>query len=202
MNTPNTQPIDTGLPAALVRSENEPGQKTIAQAATEAKTERKIKAPRAAKPKVEKVAKPRKGKVVEADHKPSEVVATEQNPQKSIVPVRFKARYAEHGDSNGDRVALALKAYVAGVNADGRPSTDVAKLREVAEANGIDFNAYARLNIGQQRMNVGNRLRGMLKNEKPVTIGKQRFADWEKAKIVAPAKPKAEKVKAEASAAA
>ena len=49
-------------------------------------------------------------KVWNDKHKPADVVATEDNPQKSIVPVKFKERYAEHGDSNGDRVALALKA--------------------------------------------------------------------------------------------
>jgi len=139
----------------------------------------------AATPKEPKAAKtPKAGKVVKAAHKPSTVEATETNPQKSLVPVRFKAKYAGTGDSCGDRMALALKKATTTKNADGRDACDVAALRRIAEANGIDFDAYAKLNVGQQRMNVGNRLRGMVKNEQTVVIGSQKFADWEKAKVV------------------
>lgn len=168
-----------GIPDFLRRAPSAPSAAQAAPAAVVAKA--------APEPKVKKAKaapKAKTGKVVKAKHKPSEVTATEQNPQKSIVPVRFKERYADTGDSCGDRVALALKHYTTGKNADGRPCCDVAKLQEVAKANGLDWAAYAKMNVGQQRMNIGNRLRGMLKNEQPVTIGKQRFADWEKAKIV------------------
>lgn len=189
--TTNTQTPD--LPAGLARSADEPGQKSAKQASAEAKSAPAPRMP--AEPKAPKAAKAAKaGKVVKSDHKPSEVKATTDNPQKSIVPVRFKQKYAATGDSCGDRVALALRNYVEGRNADGRPATDEAKLKEVAAANGIDYSAYSRCNVGQKRMNIGNRLRGMLKNEQTVTIGRQRFADWEKAKVVdqaAWAKPEA-----------
>lgn len=149
----------------------------------------KAKVEKPAKARAPKAAKaPKPGKVVKASHKPANVVATEDNPQKSIVPVRFKAKYAEHNDSNGDRVALALKAATTTKNKDGRDAVDLDALAKIAADNGIDMAAYSKLNVGMKRMNVGNRLRGMLKNEKPVTIGKQRFADWEKAKVVAPPK--------------
>lgn len=186
----NTQP---DLPEALRRSPDEPGQKPASAAKAEA----------AAAPVMPKTPKsPRKGKAVKADHKPADVKATAANPQKSIVPVRFKERYAKTGDSCGDRVALALKTYTTGRNADGRECCDEAKLAEVAEANGIDMKAYFRCNVGQKRMNIGNRLRGMVKNEQTVTIGKQKFADWDKAKVVdakawTKDEPKAKKAKSE-----
>lgn len=167
---------DTGIPDALRRAPSTP-----------AKTETKpVETKDEAKPIKAKTPKP--GKVVKAKHRPADVVATEDNPQKSIVPVRFKAKYAEHNDSNGDRVALALKTATTTKNADGRTAVDLEALAKIAADNGIDMAAYAKLNVGMKRMNVGNRLRGMLKNEKPVVIGKQRFADWEKAKVVAPPK--------------
>lgn len=145
---------------------------------------------KASKPKAKAVREP-KTSARKPSHKPSEVQSTERNPAKSIVPPSFKARYAEHNDSNGDRVALALAAFVHGVNADGRPATDLVKLRQVAKDNGIDYSRYEGLNVGQQRMNVGNRLRGILKAGKPVVIGKQRFANAETALKVQPGKAKA-----------
>lgn len=181
-------------PGPILRSPDEPGQKTVKDAAKEAA---EIKANPAAK-----IKSPRKGKAVKADHKPADVKATAANPQKSIVPVRFKERYAKTGDSCGDRVALALKTYTTGRNADGRECCDEAKLAEVAEANGIDMKAYFRCNVGQKRMNIGNRLRGFVKNEQTVIIGKQKFADWDKAKVVDKSawdkpEPKAKKAKSE-----
>lgn len=172
---------DTGIPDALRRAPSTPAKTETKPVETkdEAKTD---------KPTKVKKARVKSGKVVKAKHRPADVVATEDNPQKSIVPVRFKAKYAEHNDSNGDRVALALKTATTTKNADGRTAVDLEALAKIAADNGIDMAAYAKLNVGMKRMNVGNRLRGMLKNEKPVTIGKQRFADWEKAKVVAPPK--------------
>ena len=40
---------------------------------------------------------------------------------------------------------------------------DTGKLRALAEANEVWDDKYARLNPGQQRMNVGNRLRAKIK---------------------------------------
>lgn len=190
--TPTTE-ADAGIPAFLDASKRTAKPVTVAKSAAPAAKPTPVKAKAAKTPKA--------GKVVKAAHKPSTVEATDQNPQKSLVPVRFKAKYSGTGDSCGDRMALALKKATTTKNADGRDACDVDALRKIAEANGIDFSAYAKLNVGQQRMNVGNRLRGMVKNEKTVVIGTQKFADWEKAKVVdtsawAKPEPKAKAAKA------
>jgi hypothetical protein len=109
-------------------------------------------------------------------------------PRRSIVPGRFKAEYSQHNDTCGDRVALALKAYTTTVNADGRPSLDLKKLEEVAKANGLeeDWQRYLPLNNGQKRMNISNKLRGLIKNDETVVIGSRRFA---KAGLIKEGKP-------------
>ncbi len=114
-------------------------------------------------------------------HKPTTIARTEGNPAKSIVPSKFKALYAEHNDTNGAPLNLALKSYTTVKNADGRDALGIDLLKEVAAANGIDFTRYAHLNNGQMRMNVGNKLAGLIKAGKTVIVGKQRFADPEKA---------------------
>lgn len=76
---------------------------------------------------------------------------------RSVVRADFRDRYREHGGTCGDEIATKLSAYVKGK--DGK--TDTAKLRRLAVANGIDFDRYTALNPGQQRMNVGNRLRAL-----------------------------------------
>jgi len=108
-------------------------------------------------------------------HQPSQIASTEANPSKSIVPPKFKVAYAEHGGTNGDNVALALKALET-KNEDGRPTLDWKVMQQVAKANDIDIAAYAHLNAGQKRMNLGNRLRGMIKAGKTVVIGNKRIA--------------------------
>lgn len=117
----------------------------------------------------------------------------EKNPR-SIVPLRFKKRYAEHDDTNGSKLALALKAQTTTENEDGRPCLDVPALMAVAAANKIDTKPYKGMNNGQLRMNVGNKLRGLLQQGTTVVIGKQRFADAKAAKaapVKDEAKPKA-----------
>ena len=124
--------------------------------------------PRAAKAKVETKAK-------KAKHKPSTIKSTEANLAKSIVPVKFKTLYAEHNDTNGSPLSLALKEATTTTNEDGREALDVKALAAIAKAHGIDFKVYEHLNNGQKRMNVGNKLRGLVKAGKTVTIGKKTF---------------------------
>lgn len=159
----------------------------------------KTATPKAAKPaktpKVRAVAGETKGKAVapnKAKHKPSDIVRTEANPAKSIVPVRFKQAYAEHDGTNGDKVAYAVTAAITTTNDDGRTVLSDKLLRDLAEANGIDYSKYAHLNMGQRSMNVRNRLRGILKSGKTITVGKAKFADPKKAL----AKPEAAGVEA------
>lgn len=129
---------------------------------------------------------------------------------RSIVPARFKARYAQHDDTNGSKLALALKAATTTENEDGRPCLDVDALEAIAKANKIDFRPYAKMNNGQKRMNVGNKLRGLVQNGTTVVIGKQKFADAkatkaaavkDEPKVKAPRKAKAAKPEATATAA-
>lgn len=132
---------------------------------------------------IAKATKPApKAKVDPKPHQPSTIVATEQNPAKSIVPVAFKKVYAANNDTCGRPLNVTLKEYTTTKNADGRDALDLDRLQEVALANGFDAKAlYGKLNRGQQRMNVGNRLAGLVKQGKTVVIGKRKFANAEKA---------------------
>lgn len=186
------------IPDALKRTE-----KPAAQAATPApaaveqtpapapkkpnRAERRAaaKAAKASAPKADKPAKTAKVKAA-PKHKPSDIVSTEANPAKSIVPVKFKEKYADHDGSCGDKLAYSVKSFLETKNADGRTVLSMERLAELASDNGIDFGKYKHLNNGQQSMNVRNRLRGLLKAGKKVRVGKQVFADAEKALAVQP----------------
>lgn len=64
----------------------------------------------------------------------------------------LRGRYGK--DANcGDGVAAALKG------------ADLDALTEFANLHGVDTDKYAHLNPGQRRMNIGNRLRTMVKKE-------------------------------------
>lgn len=153
----------------------QPDAVTLAPAATPTKTEKPAKAKKAATSKKTKAAKAKDG---------------DAPAPRSIVPAKFKARYAEHDGSNGDKIAAAFKSYTTTTNEDGRECMDEDKLAEVAKANGIDLSKYKAMNNGQKRMNVGNRLRGMLKAGQTVNIGGIKFADAKKALVVQPVKAK------------
>ena len=105
--------------------------------------------------------------------------------RRSIVPAKFKQAYSQHQDTCGDKIGLTLKAATTKKNEDGRDTLDLAALKAIASANGLtealDGYITKGLNNGQLRMNIGNKLRGMLKNEEKVVIGKQTFANAEKA---------------------
>jgi hypothetical protein len=92
----------------------------------------------------------------------------------TVVPVAYKAAYAEHNDTCGDRVALALKDATTKV-VENRSVLDVDALRKIAKDNGIDFAPYEHLNNGQKRMNVGNKLRGLVRDGEPVKIAGKTF---------------------------
>lgn len=90
----------------------------------------------------------------------------------NIVPAKYKARYAEHGGSSGDEIANLLGTECQGE----KGKIDTAKLVAVGAANGIDVNTrWGHLNVGQQRMNLGNVLRGRRKRGEKVVIGKTVF---------------------------
>lgn len=153
---------------------NTPAPVVVAAGQTETKPETKVKRTRKAKD----ASAP---KATKTPRKASNIASTPDNPAKSIVPVRFKQAYAAHNDTCGDRLSLTLKEHTTHKNADGRDALDVPALRTIAKANGVDFTPYEGLNNGQKRMNVRNKLAGMLKAGKKVTIGKQVFANADKA---------------------
>jgi len=101
--------------------------------------------------------------------------ATDETPVKkgTIVPNHYKARYKQHGNSCGDEMADAFATLV-----KTKQGTDLAKLREIGLQNGIDVESrWGHLNVGQQRMNLGNVLRNRLKNAEKVMIGKDVWND-------------------------
>jgi hypothetical protein len=68
---------------------------------------------------------------------------------RSVVKPEYRARYAD--GSCGDDLAQRLRGV------------DAAKLRALAEANGVWMRDYAGLNPGMRRMAVGNRLRALVR---------------------------------------
>ncbi len=116
--------------------------------------------------------KPRKAKAVKAKGKAKKAKAA-----RSIVPARFKAAYADHDDTNGSKLAMALKEATTTENKEGRACLDVEALFRIAKANGIDPKPYAKMNNGQKRMNIGNKLRGLALAGETVKIGSARFDD-------------------------
>lgn len=97
----------------------------------------------------------------------------------SAVKERYKQRYAAAGDPTScqDDISQVLKSYVTTTNDKGKPIVDMDALAEVATQNGIDLERYEGLNRGMIRMNVGNRLRGLIRNGETVTINGQDY-DW------------------------
>lgn len=97
----------------------------------------------------------------------------------SIVRYAYKAKYkaAGHPDNCGDAMARALTEATVEVDALGKPHASTALMAEVADDNGISdvFSRWSHLNPGQQRMNLGNVLRGMQKRGKTITVGTEEF---------------------------
>jgi hypothetical protein len=86
--------------------------------------------------------------------------------KKSVVPSKYKARYAQagHAGTCGDELASWL------TSATMTPTgVDLVALRSIASLNGIDAEArWGHLNPGMQRMNLGNVLRQMVKTGRKV----------------------------------
>lgn len=135
------------------------------------------KAPKAAKGKAPAAPKTVKAKDIGAtgtviDPETGEAVV---KVVKSIVPAKFKERYAKNNGTCGDDMAKELKAATTMLNSDKRETLDVEALKRVAAQNGLgetlDGYIAKKLNNGQLRMNVGNKLRGLLKAGTDVTVG-------------------------------
>lgn len=90
----------------------------------------------------------------------------EESTSTKIMADKYRAKYAPHNDSCGDDMSNAITNAVEGD--DGK--MDIGRLQALAAENEIDVKKYDHLNNGQMRMNVGNRLRGRLKQGNDVTF--------------------------------
>lgn len=103
---------------------------------------------------------------------------TETKKSKNVVPAKYRAKYGKEQNC-GDEMAAALKKFVTNPDGTCNPTT----LEVVADANGLHETLMgyrnSGKNIGMQRMNIGNILRGRVKNGKKVTVGER---VWEEQK--------------------
>lgn len=117
----------------------------------------------------------------------------EEAESKSVIRPKYRAIYRPQDDTCADAFVEAFKAFTE--DGDGRMDLDA--LQKVATDNGVDMKPYAHLNNGMKRMNLGNKLRGMQRNNVTVWIGKQKFeALAPKAKPAKAKKAKRSKAKA------
>ena len=97
----------------------------------------------------------------------------------AMVKPKYRDLYKQYSDSCGDDMACALKDATVRVEktkrGKDREVMDEGSLAKIAKNNGIDVSKYDHLNPGQTRMNVGNRLRGMLRKGEAVTVGQEKF---------------------------
>lgn len=154
-----TEKIEAATQAAAVATPAPKAVKAKAPKAPKAKTAKGSKGK--AKAKARKAAKNEDGEDEGEDDQP---VAT-------IVKPKYKAEYAQHDGTCGDRMASAFSKFCR--NEDGE--LDLAKLAQVKKANGIAAVRWSQLNPGQQRMNASNVLRGMLRRGDDVTVGSEKF---------------------------
>lgn len=97
--------------------------------------------------------------------------AIEQKPiSRSIIKSKYKDRYKKNGFSCGDDISSELGIYCKVIK-NSRLVVDVVKLKEVAIKNEVWKESYSNLNIGQQRMTIGNRLRVRYQAGDVVDIG-------------------------------
>src|SRR5262245_54259772 len=89
-----------------------------------------------------------------------------------IIADKYALRYREHGGSSGDELAKRLRGYLFFTAKNGRERMDRAKLVRFAKANGMWDEKYARLNDGQVRMNVSNKVRARLRRGAKVNWAK------------------------------
>lgn len=92
-----------------------------------------------------------------------------------VMVLSYHKLYTKNGGGCGDILDQALRDLL--VTETG---VDTALLRRVAEANGLWTDKWEGLNPGMQRMNLANRMRGMLRNNADATVdldaeGKGRF---------------------------
>ena len=88
--------------------------------------------------------------------------ATPKKQSKSKVPTKYRKRYANYNGTCGDQLSAILAEA---------KKADLSVV-EIGEANGVDvLGRWGGRNVGMQRMNLSNVLRGMVRRGEAVTIG-------------------------------
>lgn len=94
----------------------------------------------------------------------------------NIIGDDYRKKYGK-AQTIGDTVSDALRKAVTGTTKSGKDGkgtkefVDPKLLKSVGKANGVDTARWDHLNVGQQRMNLGNVLRAMVKRGEHVEIG-------------------------------
>lgn len=92
----------------------------------------------------------------------------------SVVKAKYKAKYKPHKGKCGDNLSYDITEHVTVEDEDGKKHVDHGVLKAFAEANGVwigKYDAMLRRNqAGLVRMNVANRLRGLMRRDKEFKI--------------------------------
>lgn len=119
---------------------------------------------------IKKMAKPKKFRVkAKRDYSEDELLEgdDEDEPQgNSIIKPKYKTRYKPFKMTNGDDLNKLLAEHLKVKDELGKPRVDAARLKRFAQANGVWAPEYVKLNLGMQRLNIGNRLRGKIRRDK------------------------------------
>lgn len=107
-----------------------------------------------------------------ADTQEEEDSDEDDDSGKSIIKRRYKTLYRPHHMTNGDEIAEQLSKVLKVKGDDGRMRIDPDKLETFARNNGLWDERYAMLNMGQRRMDVGNKLRAKLRKNPEFVV------DW------------------------
>jgi hypothetical protein len=89
-------------------------------------------------------------------------------PPRMVFPDRYRVAYVKTSPdrpSNGDGLARLLEGML-----EGGSMLDLRTLHSIARENNVDPGRWALLNPGQQRMNLGNVLRGRLRRGDKITV--------------------------------
>lgn len=137
--------------------------KVLEQAISKLGLTETAKAPKAKKaPARKKAAKRRKRRASEDGDEDDD----EADEGGSVVKSQYKKKYRPFKMTCGDNIAKQVSDHVKVEGEDGKLRIDVPKLVAFARANDCWDPKYRALNVGMQRMNVVNRLRGKMRRDK------------------------------------
>lgn len=120
-----------------------------------------------AKPKRQRAPKgkkPTKAKARKAKPEGEDDDSSDADQSRSVVPRKYRDEYAKRAVKGtcSDEFAAKFSAACTEATEDGT-AISPRKLRAFAKANGVWQPGYASLNVGMQRMNIGNRLRAKIR---------------------------------------